>query len=323
MAPAQTNVHDSPPAQPAARRAPGRWWDAYCSPWFVFRLVCVIPLTLAIGLYFFQRRLIYVPTKAAGEVVAQGFDEQVTPVKLTVFDGLELHGWLVAWDAPGAVAAQPRPTVLFFPGNGGHRGYRNDVINELTQAGFRVAIFDYRGYGENPGDPSEEAIAGDALAEYRYLRGLGAPAEQIVLYGESLGGGPATRLAAELCRQGEPPGGLILQSTFTSLADTAALHFPWLPVRWLLCEGHRNAEQIREVTCPLLVIHGEEDSIVPFAQGQALFAAAPESSANGAPKLFVGLPGVDHNDVFNNPRKAIRAALGRLIDSLNQERLSL
>jgi fermentation-respiration switch protein FrsA (DUF1100 family) len=234
----------------------------------------------------FQRRLIYQPTRA--ETIDPEFSgvgrDRVENVDVDTADGLKLHGWFLR-----AVPASPRPTgeragngsvpaspvVIFFPGNAGHRGYRAIELDLISHLGADVYLFDYRGYGDNAGSPSEENFAADARAVWRTVTGTrGASPSNVVLLGESLGGGVATRLAAELCQAGTPPGGLILKSTFSSLVDVAAYHFWWLPVRALMIDRFPSAERIATVTCPILVIHGTADTIVPLSSGRRLFDAA-------------------------------------------------
>jgi hypothetical protein len=200
--------------------------------------------------------------------------------------------------------------VLYFPGNAGNRAYRELELRLLTDAGADAILFDYRGYGDSPGEPSEEGLARDARAVWRFATETNKiEPRRLVLFGESLGGGVAVRLASDLSEQHTPPAGLILRSTFSSLTDAAAHHFPWLPVRWVLIDRFPSERRIRDVTCPILQLHGRRDTIVPFRLGQKLFAAAPEKSASGIAKRFVELPNANHNDVIETSHGEVLAAV--------------
>ena len=149
-----------------------------------------------------------------------------------------------------------------------------------------MLLFDYRGYGENTGHPSEEGLALDAAAARDWLAArTEVDGQRLVYFGESLGGAVALRLAIE-----HPPAALILRSPFTSLADAGRVHFPWLPVGRLLLDRYPSASRIADVRVPLLVIAGDRDTIVPDTLSRQLFDAAPE------PKQFVLIAGADHND---------------------------
>ncbi len=272
-----------------------------------YRLACyaVVPyLFVIVMLAFFQRTLIYLPDRTPAIANEAGFfNGQLREVTRSTRDGLTLHGWFIAPDGMDAVeklpSDDPHPLVIYFPGNGGNRSYRLKEIRQLTSLGCHVLYFDYRGYAGNPGKPNEADISDDARGAWDYaVETLGARPEQIVIWGESLGGGVATGLAHQLCTQGTIPGGLILRCTFTSLADAGSYHYPWLPVRWVLIDRYPSLERIPSVTCPLLIVHGHQDQIVPFEQGKQLFDAAPGSSRNGVPKQFLELPDAGHNDMM-------------------------
>jgi fermentation-respiration switch protein FrsA (DUF1100 family) len=150
----------------------------------------------------------------------------------------------------------------------------------------------------------------DARAIWNYaVDDLKVPANRIVLYGESLGGGVATRLAANLCTDGIEPGGLIIQSSFNSLVAAGQYHFPLLPVNLLLIDRFESEKHIRHVTCPILHLHGELDTIVPLKLGKKLFSAAPERSSKGVAKQMVLLPHTNHNDVYGPDNKLAIAAV--------------
>jgi fermentation-respiration switch protein FrsA (DUF1100 family) len=274
-------------------------------------------------LAYFQRSLIYLPTRGAVDVAEAGFDErQLLPVQRETEDGLTLHGWLILADgATSETAALPpgdeRPLILFFPGNGGHRGYRAQEIHQFTELGCHVLYFDYRGYAENSGKPTENDLARDAEGVWNFaVDELQVPPARIIVWGESLGGGVATRLTSELCNAGTPPRGLMLRGTFTSLVDAASYHYPWLPVRWVLVDRFPSIERIAAVTCPLLIIHGQQDTIVPFEQGERLFAAAPAHSTSGVPKTFVALPQAGHNDIMYVAAHDVRTAVAQFLSRL-------
>ena len=254
--------------------------------------------------------------------------DRIHAIQLKADDGLTLNGWhfLAAGRSVADRAATDRelssgrPLALFFSGNGGNRAYRVPEAGVLTHAGGDVFLFDYRGYGDNPGSPSEQALADDARAAWRYatLERHVAP-ERIVLYGESLGGAVATRLAAELCSAGTPPAGLVLRSTFSTLADVAQHHYPVLPIKMLLQERYASVERIPHVTCPILALHGTHDTIVPYALGRKLFAAAPEKAANGALKQFVDLPHADHNDVLEADGEILQTAVSEFLSHVGRK----
>jgi uncharacterized protein len=291
----------------------------------VGRRILLWYVIILVMLAFFQRRLIYQPTRAETidpELSGLGRG-RVENVAVDTADGLKLHGWFVR-----EIAASPRPVgeqagngtvhdstvVIFFPGNAGHRGYRASELDLISRLGADVYLFDYRGYGDNAGSPSEENFAADARAVWKTVTGTrGARPLNVVLLGESLGGGVATRLAADLCQAGTPPGGLILKSTFSSLVDVAAYHFWWLPVRALMIDRFPSAERIASVTCPLLVIHGTADTIVPLSSGRRLFDAAPPTSRQSVAKHFSELQGADHNDILFVARDAYTKSVGEFL----------
>ncbi|MCG6154451.1 alpha/beta hydrolase [Rubinisphaera margarita] len=256
-----------------------------------------------------QRKLIYHPVKSAALDPADwGFRPgRCLDVEVEISPGITLHGWHVLPPDHQALDRDEqmleleagRPAILFFPGNAGHRGYRADHLRLLSSLQADVFLVDYRGYAENPGAPSEAVLTADARKIWNHMTDeLGVPAERIILLGESLGGGVATALASELCSDGVSPGGLFLESTFSSMTETAQFHFPLLPVSLLLADRYPSEKRIESVDCPITMIHGRRDEIVPFPLGERLFAAAPEQSANGVAKSFVELPGVNHNDLL-------------------------
>lgn len=203
---------------------------------FSFRSLLVVVAMLA----WFQRSLIYIPTKS-DRLFAQdsSLPQAVVDVQVTTVDNLVLNGWLAlagqsASEKPADVAAlldDGRPLVIIFPGNGGNRAGREYLLHALGSLGADAMVFDPRGYGDSEGQPSEANLTRDAQTIWKYATDqLKVPARRIVLYGESLGGGVATRLASDLCSAGVEPGGLIIQASFNSLVSAGRHHFPCRPV---------------------------------------------------------------------------------------------
>jgi len=248
----------------------------------VLRAAVAVAVLLAVLvglLWAFQRRLVYLPTggplPAAADVLPGGRD-----VQLTTADGLALGAWFVS--GPTADA----PAVLVANGNGGSRGMRAPLARALSAAGLAVLLFDYRGYGGNPGSPSEEGLALDVRAARSHLvEEVGVPPERLLYYGESLGCAVVTELAVE-----HPPAGLVLRSPFVDLAAVGSEHYPFLPVRALLRDSYPVAEQIAGVRVPTTVVLGTADTIVPPAQSRQVAEAAARLHR------LVEVPGADHND---------------------------
>jgi uncharacterized protein len=263
-----------------------------------------ITLLFAVG----QRQLLYHPTTSTRLMVADaGLAGETEDVTLTTADGLTLHGWLIDGSpAPAAPLADPQqeqlaagcPLVIYFPGNASHRGGRVNDLGDFSRLGCDVLIFDYRGYAENDGSPSQAALTADARDIWRFaVKDLHRAPEEIVLFGESLGGAVAIDLAAWLSRQGTPPAGLITNATFDSIPSLAAAHYPVFPLRWLVWDRWSSVDYISHVTCPLLMFHGTADTLIPLDHGRRLFAAAPACSTCDIAKRFVPIENAGHNDI--------------------------
>jgi fermentation-respiration switch protein FrsA (DUF1100 family) len=241
--------------------------------------VVVMAAVLA-GIWSAQRRLMYFPSADVPKPGEIGLTD-VEPVTIKTFDGLELCGWFFA-------AAGPAPpiTILVFNGNAGNRSHRAPLAAAFHRRGLQVLLVDYRGYGGNPGTPSETGLAADARAARAYLTGRAdVDRSRLVYFGESLGTAVAVALAVE-----HPPAALVLRSPFTSMGDLGQHHYPFLPVRLLLQDRFEAVDQIRAIRVPLLAIAGENDRIVPIEYSQRLYDAATTS------KTFVVIPDADHND---------------------------
>jgi len=254
-------------------------------------LLVVVALLLAplALLWAFQRHLIYFPSPGPvppAAAVLPGAAE----VSFPTADGLRLQGWFVA-PAPAAGSGDarphaPGPAVLVCNGNGGDRSMRAALAAALSRLGLAVLLFDYRGYGGNPGVPTEEGLAADARAALAYLAGRpDVDPDRVVYFGESLGAAVALRLATE-----RPPAALVLRSPFASLDEVGRHHYPLVPVSLLLRDRYDSAALAGRLAAPLLVVAGSRDRIVPLAHTRRLFAAAPP------PKRLVVLDGADHND---------------------------
>lgn len=249
--------------------------------WHVLGMLLAVYAGLALLLFFFQSQLVFYPQldRALSATPAQiglPFEE----VQMKAADGVELHGWYVP-------VAKPRGTVLFTHGNAGNISHRLDYVAMFHRLGYNLLIFDYRGYGNSSGAPSEPGTYLDAGSAWAYLTQIKhEPACRIALFGESLGGAVAAQLAAQ-----HQPAALVLASSFTSVPDLGQQFYPWLPVRWLARIRYDTRASLQQAHVPLLVAHSPQDEIIPYAHGQALFAAAR------APKTFLDLAG-GHNDGF-------------------------
>lgn len=261
-------------------------------------LLVVAYLAMVLLVYSFQSRLVYFP-EAVQQIrnTPQAIGLDYTSVNIATSDDETLHGWWVS--APDA-----KGTVLFFHGNAGNISHRLDYLTMFKRLGYNTLLFDYRGYGQSSGTPSESGTYLDAQAAWRYLVETQriAPA-QIVLFGESLGGAVAAWLAAR-----EKPGMLVLASTFTSVPDLAAEIYPFLPVRWINRFQYNTLESLHSVTCPVFIAHSPQDEIIPFEHSQQLLQAAPE------PKQFLTLEG-GHNTGFIFMQPKWIKSLGEFMDA--------
>jgi len=237
-------------------------------------------LAIVLLAWVLQRRMIYLPI--TGSVPpAEAFFPEVTEVEFTTEDGVPLGGWFVP-----AEGESDETAVLVFNGNAGDRSFRSPLASVLSRAGLAVMLFDYRGYGGNPGRPSESGLIADGRAARACLAAQpGVRPERIVFFGESLGCAVAVAVAAE-----RSPAALVLRSPFASMVSLGRRHYPYLPVGLLLRDRFPSRRRIARVTCPVLVVAGDRDAIVPPRESAKLYEAAPE------PKRLVVVPGADHND---------------------------
>ena len=248
----------------------------------------------------FADRLVYFPVRAhdGGTPASIGLaSEDVHP---EASDGVRLHGWWVPAPAPGLA-------VLLLHGNAGNISHRLDKLALLHGLGASVLLLDYRGYGASEGAPDEAGLYRDAEAAWAWLRARGQPPERIVLFGESLGGTVATDLAAH-----HRVGGLVLDSTPSSIIGVAKHHYPLVPVGLFLAARYDALARIGRVHAPVLVLHSPDDEIVPFAMAEALYAAAPE------PKRLVRLAG-GHNDAFLVSAATYAGALRDFLDTVGRQ----
>ncbi|MCC5014336.1 MULTISPECIES: alpha/beta hydrolase [unclassified Legionella] len=238
---------------------------------FVFLIALLI-------IYYWQRNLIYFPAREQPERHAYqaGDMQQIT---LHTVDALSLN----AWYKP---AASEQPTLLFLHGNAGHIGHRMPFVRQFLASGFGVLLLEYRGYGGNQGQPTEQGLYQDGRAAVQFLLNQGVRNSQLIFYGESLGTGVATELATEF-----PICALILQSPYTSMSAVARFHYPWLLISpW---DKYDSLARIQTIHAPLLILHGKQDRIIPYEQGLILFEQANQ------PKHLVSIADRGHNDLWS------------------------
>lgn len=245
--------------------------------WIAVSLTSILVFVLC-SIWFGQRYLVFMPSKdvlATPAMVGLSYES----VEIETADGVTVRGWFVPTE-------NPRGSVVYCHGNGGNIGGRVPHVEAMHELGLNVLIFDYRGYGDSDGKPSEQGTYADAEAAYDFLAARPeVDPERIVIWGRSLGGAVALYLATK--RESK---GLVLESTFTSLSDVGKSLYPFLPVKAVLRFDYPSAERIVTLddTLPILIAHAEEDSIVPYSHGQRLYDLAPDN------KRFVELRG-DHN----------------------------
>ena len=255
----------------------------------------LVALALLNGfMYLAQPGMIFFPY-AALEATPTDWGLDYEDVRFRTTDGLDLHGWFVPH-------AGSRRVLLFFHGNAGNISHRGESVAVFHRLGLNVFIVDYRGYGASEGKPSESGLYRDARAAWRHLteaRGF-APSD-IVIFGRSLGGTVAARLASE-----ERPGALVLESSFSSAKDAAHEIFPLLSRLVVLRFELDAARYVRRAQCPVLVLHSPDDEIIPYRLGRKLFEAAP------TPKHFVDLRG-GHNEGFLLSQPGYERTLGEFL----------
>lgn len=236
-------------------------------------------LAVASVMYFSQRNLIYYPSKSIPDRKTY-HAEDMEPLRLRTPDGIDLK----AWYKP---ARDNKPTILYLHGNAGHIGNRMPLARQLLDAGFGVLLLEYRGYGGNQGKPTEGGLYTDGRTALHFLWGKNISPRHLALYGESLGTGVATKLATEF-----PVCAVVLQSPYTSLPAVARYHYPWVLIEtW---DKFDSLSRIAKINGALLILHGKQDSLVPFAEGVALYKQAKE------PKQLLALANKGHDNAWGS-----------------------
>jgi uncharacterized protein len=244
-------------------------------------LFVVITSVLLAGLYFGQRRLIYMPNPhpiTPSDIGAREFKM----VDLKTRDNLTLKSWYHK-------AQSSKQTLLYLHGNAGNVANRVVLVQSYIKHGYGVLLLSYRGYAGNPGTPTEQGLYNDARAAIEFLQQQHVSYKDIILFGESIGTGVAVQMATEY-----PVAAIILQSPYSSLVDVAKYHYPFMPVEFLMKDRFDSIDKISQVRQPLLVLHGERDTIVPIKFGEKLFEKANK------PKVFKRYPEFGHNNIVSN-----------------------
>jgi fermentation-respiration switch protein FrsA (DUF1100 family) len=238
-------------------------------------------LAICLAAYFGSRMFMYFPDPTRVAPAKAGL-VGVEEVELTVPDGTKL----VAWYAP---ARQDKPTILYFHGNAANAANRAPKIALMLESGFGVFYLNNRGYGGSGGSPTEANNVADAIAAYDELRRRGVPPGKIAAYGESLGAGQAVRLAEQ-----KPVAGIVLEAPLTSTIDVARSIYFWLPLSFVVADQYHLERHIGAVEAPLLILHGEQDEVIPVEMGKRVFRVANE------PKRMEIFPQARHNDLFHH-----------------------
>jgi fermentation-respiration switch protein FrsA (DUF1100 family) len=294
-----------------------RLWSDKGAGWRLVRITLLLLAGLIILVVVFENKLIYFPARhpEGNWAVAESLKHQrgagvvVEDVWFAAADGVKLHGWYcspLVKPGSGDPAMKSRKVLLWFHGNAGNISHRYEMMTEMVKLPIDVFIIDYRGYGRSEGTPSESGLYKDADAAWSYLtdnRGL-APGS-IVLFGKSLGGAVAVDLATRVS-----PSGLIVQSSFTSIADMADTVVPVL-VRPFLSTRMASITKVGQIGCPKLFIHSRNDDVIPYKLGRRLFDAASE------PKRFHEVRGARHNDTYIIGGKQYFDALREFLTDLN------
>jgi uncharacterized protein len=245
-------------------------------PWLV-----AIYVAICAAVYFGNRLLMYFPDGTRVAPAEAGL-EHVKEIEIAAADGIRL----IAWYAP---ARDGKPTILYFHGNAANATNRAPRIELIQEHGFGVLYLNNRGYGGSSGRPTEVDNIADAIAAYDHVIGLGVPATRIVAYGESLGSGQAVRLASA-----RPVAAIVLEAPLTSTIDVARRTYFWLPLSLLIADKYDNERNIRSVTAPVLILHGEQDGVIPVEMGKQVYRAANE------PKRIELFPQGTHDDLFGH-----------------------
>ncbi len=238
-------------------------------------------IAICVAGYFGNRLFMYFPDPSRYTPAEAGL-EGVEELEIAAADGTTL----VAWRAP---AQEGKPTILYFHGNAGNAAGRAEKLERIRADGYGFLYLNARGYGGSAGRPSEKDNVADAVTAYETLTADGVAPEEIVLYGESLGSGQAVRLGGM-----RPVKAVILEAALTSTVDIARQTYFWLPLKLILTDQYRNVDNIRAVSAPLLILHGERDEIIPVDHARQIFEAANE------PKRLELMPAGMHNDLYDH-----------------------
>ena len=251
-------------------------------------------------LFIYQKHLIHVPfTEWIGTPKDKGLTYEDV-VLTNSEDHAELHGWFIPHQ-------HSQYTFLLFSGNAGNMSYLLDTLKMFHELGYSIFIYDYRGYGKSRGKMTESAMYSDANLAWTYLTETrNIPAEQIVVFGRSMGTAMATWLATA-----QMPAALILESSFTSLVDMGRIYYKWLPVKYLLRWHYDNLSRISTVQSPTLFIHSPDDELIPYLHSERLFEAAT------ARKELLTISG-DHMEGFLESRAAYLSGISDFINRLDQ-----
>ncbi|HIF10012.1 MAG TPA: alpha/beta hydrolase [Sneathiellales bacterium] len=243
------------------------------------------------GLFLAQRQLIYYPSQTLASPAEAGIPEMQV-LRVTTDDGLGLTFWYRPAD-------KGQPTLVYFHGNGGNLSGRGFKVRSYLNAGYGVLLAAYRGYGGNPGKPSEAGLYSDARAQLKFLESQDVAPRDWVLYGESLGSGVAVHMAFEQAGAGgqdekpAPVGAVVLEAPFSSLGDAAQAHYPYVPARLMIRDRFDSLAKIDRINAPVFIFQGELDGVISPIQGKRLFEAALE------PKQAKWVAGAGHNNLYD------------------------